>query len=507
MKVSHADYIVVGGGSAGSIVAARLASAGASVILLEAGGTDRRPDVSLPLGVVSLYATANWRYPTAPDPSKDGEAGAFASGRILGGSGSINAMVYVRGRDSDYDGWASSGATGWSYDDVLPHFKAIESWVGGEDAFRGGSGPIDVSWCGHHHEIDEAFIQAAAEAGHHVNPDPNGRSQLGVARCQVNQQRGLRCSSAKGFLHGLPRDRRPRVVTRSRVSHIVVEAGRAVGVESDGRIWRARQEVVLAAGAVGSPALLLRSGIGPGGAANDLPGVGENFQDHLVVAQHWQAKVPTINTMGPIGAAKALGSLVAHGTGAMTTTPFEAQLFTEDFQIAISPVRYELDAVRGRATLERSDAFTVYTVLLHPEGRGRVRLRDKEPEIEFARLAHEEDRRKLLEGAEMARQLVESGPAMRGVAGRFLDDNGLTGAAWLASTEASIYHAVGTCRMGVDDMAVVDPDLRVHGVQGLRVVDASVLPTLPSGNPNAPTMMLAHRAADLILHPSPALTA
>ena len=505
-KTQVADYVVVGGGSAGCIMAACLASGGASVVLLEAGGTDRRPDVSLPLGVVGLYATANWKYPMAPDPSKNGEEGAFASGRILGGSGSINAMVYVRGRRSDYDGWAAAGGEGWSYDEVLPHFKAIESWVGGADEYRGGTGPIDVSWCGHHHELDDAFIEAAVDAGHDLNPDPNGHNQLGVARTQVNQRRGLRCSSAKGFLRGWPRHQRPEVLTRKTVSRILVEGGRAVGVECEDRIVRAREEVILSAGAVGSPALLLRSGIGPGGRTLDLPGVGENFQDHLAVTQHWAAKVPTINTMGPIRAAKAVGSLVASGTGALTTTPFEAQLFTDDFQVAISPVLYTLDPVKGRAKLERKDAFTVYTVLMHPEGRGRIGLQDGRPILDHARLGDSGDVRKLLEGADLAKELIES-PTMRGLAGAYLDDNGLDGAAWLATTEDTISHGVGSCRMGVDDMAVVDPELRVRGLEGLRVVDASVMPTLPSGNTNAPTMMIAHRAADLVLRASSGSTA
>ncbi|MEH3139281.1 MAG: GMC family oxidoreductase N-terminal domain-containing protein [Mycobacterium kyogaense] len=494
-----ADYVVVGAGSAGSIIASRLASAGATVVVVEAGGTDRRPDVYLPFGIVSLFATANWKYPTAPDSSKGGRRTAFAAGRVVGGSGSINAMVFNRGRATDFDSWASSGATGWSYADVLPHFRSLEQWVGGSDDFRGASGPIRVSWCGHDHELDSAFITAAHEAGHANNPDQNGRSQIGVARCQVNQWRGLRYSSARGYLRELPKEQRPRVMTRTRASRIVVESGRAVGVDCGRWTIRAREAVILSAGAIGTPALLLNSGIGPGGAVVDLPGVGENLQDHLVVTQHWDSRVPTLNTLGPVDATRGLVSLARHGTGPMTTTPFEAQLFTDQFQVAISPVRYVLDPVRGRAAVKRRDAFTVYTVLLHPEARGRVSVRDGEPLVELSRLSRQSDVAQLMEGAAMTRDIIEAQPAMRGLVGARLEDSATDDVAWLAETESSIYHAVGTCRMGIDEGSVVDPQLRVHGVDGLRVVDASVMPTITAGNTNAPTMMIAHRAAELML--------
>ncbi|MGU3500948.1 GMC family oxidoreductase [Mycobacterium sp. C31M] len=494
------DYIVVGAGSAGCVVASRLAAAGADVALFEAGGTDRRPDVRLPIGIMSLFATANWRYPTAPDPSKNNKPSAFAGGRIVGGSGSINAMVYVRGRAEDFDGWQRGGATGWSYDDVLPAFRSIENWAGGSDSHRGTGGPIDVTWCGHRHPLDHGFIAAAVEAGYAHNPDQNGSTQLGVGPAQVNQRHGLRCSAATGFLRSLPSDRRPRLHTRTPVQQVLVEKGRAVGIVAQGRLVRAAQGVILAAGAIGSPALLMRSGIRARGRVADLPGVGQNLHDHLVVAQHWASRVPTVNSMNPVRAIRAVGSLVASGTGALTTTPFEAQLFTDEFQIAISPVHYQLDPIRGRARVDRQDAFTVYTVLLQPESRGRIELRDGKPVVQHARLSQAGDRDRLLAGTALARDLIESTSAMRGMTGTYLDGDPSAGPEWLAVKESSIYHAVGTCRMGTDGDTVVDPHLRVHGIEGLRVVDASVMPSITSGNTNAPSMMIAHRAADLVLH-------
>ena len=495
-----ADFVVVGAGSAGSIVASRLASAGASVVVLEAGGTDRRPDVALAIGLASVYRRANWLYPCAADPSKDGCVDSVAAGRIVGGSGSINAMVYVRGRAEDYDRWADNGCPGWSFEEVLPHFREIEDWVDGPDEYRGRGGPISVTWCAHRHPIDDAFIDAAATAGYTRNPDHNGATQLGVSRAQVNQRRGLRSSSAREYLHRSGRSDSLSVRRRSQAVEITFAGSRATGVRcADGNWYRAQQEVVLCAGAIGTPALLLRSGVGPSGSVARVPGVGQNLQDHRVVTEAWRSKVPTINSLGPGDFVRAVADLIARGRGAFTGVPFEAELFTDDFQIAISPMHYTIDKISGRTTLERTDGFSVSTVVLHPNGRGRVGVVGGRPLVEFERLADPDDVTTLARGVSLSRALIRDSASMRGVAdGLIGDDKRPVDTAFLASEEISIAHAAGTCRMGADDGAVVSPRLEVRDTRGLRIIDASVMPTLPSGNPNAATMMIAHRAVDLM---------
>ncbi len=349
----------------------------------------RAAPIDVPTWPCPWASSRSTRRPTGSTPPRRNRAGGWEGGRLRRranrrGGQRIHQCHGLRpgGRRADYDGWAQAGATGWSYPpEVLPHFKALENWVEGPDDYRGGCGPIAVSWCGHHHEIDDAFIQAAVDAGHRRNPDPNGGAdQLGVARSQVNQRRGYRSSSGREFLHGLPPRAAPTCPDpHHRDAGDRRERARGRGVRVGDRVIRARQEVVLCAGAIGSAALLMNSGIAAGGSVADLPGGGgENFHDHLVVTQRWVSKVPTINTMGPVRLAKAVRAFRARGEGPLTTTPFEAQLFTEDFQIAVTPASYELSPVSGRATLKRSDAFTAYTVVMHPEGRGRVRLRGRQ---------------------------------------------------------------------------------------------------------------------------------
>lgn len=486
-----ADFVVVGGGSAGSVVAGRLAAQGADVLVLEAGGTARRPDVTLPVGMANLYQRANWHYPSEPDASKEQVVEPYAAGRVVGGSGAINAMVYVRGNRRDYDGWAASGCSGWAYADVLPHFVAIEDWVGPPGEGRGTGGPITVSPSGNDHPLDEVFLTAAVQAGFNRNADYNGPGQTGASRIQVNQRRGLRSHPGSAFLrHG------PEVVRRAKVERVLVERGRAVGVQGEGFTVRARREVLVCAGTIGSPALLLRSGIGPDGDVLDLAGVGQNFRDHLVVTLRWHATVATLNTTGVADAARAVARYVRHGKGLLAAGPWQAQLITDDFQLAYGPLHYQLEG--GSTKLPRFDGLTISTVLLHPEGTGSVRLRDGDPVVSFARLAYPHDVDELRRGIGLARELIAQ-PALRAVTGPEIDGAGEDEVGWLRHHESSYGHYVGTCRMGEDGLAVVDPELRVRGVPGLRVIDASVMPTVPSGNTNAPSMMVGHRAAEFIL--------
>ena len=494
-----ADYVVVAAGSAGSIIATRLASAGASVILVEAGGTDRRPDVALPLGIVTLYATANWKYPTAPEPGKEGQTSAFASGRIIGGSGSINAMVYARGRRSRL---RRSGRSRREW--VVPP-RCAPPLQGAGDL---GQAPMNIA-------ADPAPSRCPV-----VRPPPRDRRRLhrGRRRGRPSTQSGSERFGSNGggpypgepaarasqFVWSrIPRPCPPRAApagpTRSTVTRVVVEHGGAVGIQIGGRVIRARQEVVLCAGAIGSAALSINSGIAAGGGVANLPGVGENFHDHLVVTQGWASKVPTINTMGAVRAAKALREFIARGEGALTTTPFEAQIFTDDFQIAVSPVRYEIYPVTGRVKGEAlrrlhgvhgADASRGSRSGPHEGRQTGDRVRPPRP----AR-----GRAKTVGGRGATRDLVESQPAMRGVTGANLSPTGDHARRRSSSAESSIYHVVGTCRREPDDMSVVGPDLRVHGINGLRVADASVTPAISSGNTNAPTMMIAVRAVDLIL--------
>lgn len=523
------DYVVVGGGSAGSVVAGRLAAAGARVLVLEAGGTDLRPDVLIPAGVVHLYTACNWSYRPEPDPSRAGTVEAWPAGRILGGGGSINATVFVRGNAADYDGWAEQGAIGWDYDSVLPAFRRMESWTGTPSEYRGTGGPIAVREHGMRHEANDAFLQAAQDSGYPVNDDYNGKSQDGVGLVQVNQRRGFRSQASRGYLRKVAGRRNLDVRTHAFVERVVLADGRAIGVEYRHRrrrkFARATGEVILSAGSIASPKLLMLSGVGPRDellnagvdVVLDSPGVGRNLQEHAGIMQRWLATVPTINKLRAKDIVSGVADWVRHGDGLLAATAFHVQAMhrtnpdaaAPNIQIAFSSfATMRKDTKRGPAVApSRDQGFLVTTLLLHPRSRGRVRLRSSHPDappvIEHSLLGDDTDVAELIDGMAEARRIMRQ-PAMSELTSgmfmperecrtdtdweRYLRDNATYGA-----------HPVGTCRIGQDSDAVVDEHLNVRGAGGLRVVDASVMPTLPSGNTNAASMMIGERAAEFIL--------
>jgi choline dehydrogenase len=523
------DYIVVGGGSAGSIVAARLAESGASVLLLEAGGTDRRPDVVVPAGIVTAYATANWKYAPEPDPSRNGAVDAWPGGRILGGGGSINATVFVRGNRADYDGWAADGAKSWDYDSVLPTFKAMEHWVGGADAYRGDRGRIWVEPHTNAHPANEAFRAAAQAAGHPAIADYNGADQLGVGHVQVNQRRGVRSSASREYLRR-GKGPQPTIRLHAYAHRIVLRNGRAVGVEYRWHkklaLATARAEVLVCTGSLRSPQLLMLSGIGPAQhlhtqgieVRHDLPGVGSNLQEHPAVMQRWNSKIPTINTIGARDGLGMMWEYARHRTGGLAATVFHEQVMhrTEhagvapDAQIAFAnfATTREIDSNGAmKVKPSKENGFLVATLFLHPRGRGQIELRGPDPQarpvIRHELLGNAEDLRDLLAAMAEARRIMATEPVAALVDGMFSPERECTDAAsWERFVRENVTygaHPVGTCRMGSDDGAVVDPELRVRGVERLRVIDASVMPSLPSGNTNAPTMMIAERGAGFVL--------
>jgi choline dehydrogenase len=525
------EYIVIGGGSAGATVAGRLAQAGADVLVLEAGPSDaRRLDVAVPAGVVRVYKTNNWAYRPEPDPSRNGAVESWPAGRILGGGGSINATVFVRGNAADYDRWAALGADGWDYQSVLPRFRRMEDWAGGPDEYRGADGPIGVGFHTMDHPANAVFTEAAAQAGHPVTEDYNGKSQEGVGRIQVNQRRGLRSHAARGYLRGLVPKSRLTIRTSAMVHRILFDGERATGVEylsaGQKRIVRAEREVILSAGALASPRILMVSGVGPEDELRrhglpvvaPLPGVGENLAEHPVLFQRWHARIPTLNKIRAGDIARTLARYALSGTGNLAATVWHEQvmhrsdagLAAPNLQIVFSnfAVARMLNKNGGlEVKPAKEEGFMVSSAFVHPRVRGRIRLRSVDPTappvIEHSLLGNREDLADLLAGMEESRRIMAQ-PAMTAItAGLFAPEADCrTSDDWEAHTRANATygaHPIGTCRMGSDDDAVVDPKLRVRRVAGLRIVDASVMPSTTTGNTNAPSMMIGEVASDLIL--------
>src|SRR5579863_4901915 len=533
MATKPYDYVIVGAGSAGCTLARRLTEdPDVRVLLLEAGGWDRDPWIKIPLGWGRILEKRlhDWMYFTEPEPHADGRRIECARGKVIGGSSSINAMAYVRGNPGDYDRWAASGLTGWSYADVLPYFRRQESWEGEAGPYRGSDGPLTVSTA----RYDDPLVEACLDAGRALQlpatADYNGATQEGLSRIQQTIRNGRRCSAAEAYLR--PALRRPNltVETGALASRIVLEAGRAVGVEYERRgasaVARAEREVVLSGGVINSPQLLMLSGIGDPEAlrahgirvAVELPGVGRNLQDHLSVLADYQRREP-----GPFVAmmrldrvALALARAYCFGTGPASETPSGWTGFVKSRpDVELPDIQFLFRAAPGGAgpylppfKPAFADGFALRAVMLRPESRGEISLASADPKlpprIRQNFLATEGDRRTLRDGLKLVRRLCATPPlgdfAARELAtgAKVQSDDDLD--AYIRATAATAHHPLGTCKMGPesDKMAVVDAELRVNGVGGLRVVDASVMPDLVGGNINAPVIMIAEKAADLI---------
>lgn len=522
------DYVIVGAGSAGCVLARRLTEAPATrVLLLEAGGSDRHPYIQAPAGFIKTFQNPrfNWCYTTEPVPGAGGRAIFFPRGKVLGGSSAINGSLYVRGQARDFDLWAQSGCHGWSYEDVLPYFRRSEDRSTGADAFRGGGGPQHVSDISERHPICEAFIEAAASLGVPRNPDYNGATQAGVAYYQRTIRNGRRHSAAAGYLHAIRGRKNLCVVTGAQVLRLEVDEGRVTGVtyRRGGELRQASptRETLLCAGAINSPHLLQVSGIGPAWRlqesgitpVHDLPGVGEGLQDHYAMrVAHRVVGGRSLNerARGP-RLVWEIAAWLAAGRGLLSLSPAHVGAFIRsrpeleqpDLQLVFTPASYS-EGVTGQ--LQRLPGMTCGVWQMRPHSRGWVRARSPDPmaapAIQPAYLADEADRRAAIDGLRWMRRLLGA-PALA----RYRGPETLPGAAvqtdadLLAYAQAhgsTVYHAVSTCRMGTDQTAVVTPDLRLRGLGGLRVIDASVMPTLVSANTNAATLMIAEKASDLI---------
>ncbi|MGE0875304.1 MAG: GMC family oxidoreductase [Burkholderiales bacterium] len=522
------DYIVVGAGTAGCTLAARLSEDGRhSVLLLEAGPKDSSPWIHLPIGYgkTMFHPVLNWKFETEPEPSMDNRRIYWPRGRCLGGSSSINGLIFVRGQPEDYDHWAALGNRGWGWNDVLPCFKRQEANSRGASQYHGGDGPIACSDIPGKHELIEAIIAGAGELGVPRTDDFNAGNQEGVGYYQLFTKNGMRASNAVGYLRPARGRANLKIETDAHAQRVLFEGRRAAGVEyhQGGALVsaRARREVILAAGALQSPQLLQLSGIGPGTllqrhgipVLHELPGVGENLQDHLQMRLVYKCTKPitTNDDLATWWRKAAIGlQWLLFRQGPLAIGINQGGLFTRVLPESATPdIQFHfatLSADLAGATPHPFSGFTFSVCQLRPASRGHVRIKSADardaPAMQPNYLTEELDRRCAVAGVKFARKLAGTTAMQAYVADEYrpgrgaVSDEDLLG--FCRAQGATIFHPAGTCKMGKDPLAVVDDELRVHGVERLRVVDCSIMPTLVSGNTNAPVTMIAERAADLI---------
>jgi choline dehydrogenase len=508
------DYVIVGAGSAGCVLAARLSEdRDVRVALLEAGAEDTQPEIRIPAAFPALFKSSwDWDLLGEPEPGLDNRRLYLPRGRMLGGSSSINAMIYVRGNRADYDGWARGGCEGWSFDEVLPYFKRSEDNERGEDAYHGTGGPLSVSDSRSMHPLVDTMLEAAHEAGHELNPDFNGARQEGVGRFQLTQRDGLRASTADAFLRPAQNRANLEVIPRAMALRIVFEGDRAVAVEvaHEGRVReiRAEREVILSAGTYQSPVLLMLSGIGPedqlapfGIQIREALPVGHGLQDHCMAQVNYLTDEQSLF----MATTPENFALLEEGRGPLTSNIPEAAGFfrtragleAPDVEFHFAPSMFFDEGL----TAPSDHGYCFGPVVINPTSRGRVMLRaplpDSKPRVLCNFLTTEEDRQSMIAGMRMALEIAAQPPLRAVERAPFSvpeSDSDQDLLAFARRAGQTVYHPTSTCAMG----PVVDSELRVHGVQGLRVVDASVMPQVTRANTNAPTIMIAERGADLI---------
>jgi choline dehydrogenase-like flavoprotein len=529
MQQKEADYVIVGGGTAGCVLANRLsADPACRVVVLEAGDDDTSPWISMPAGIAKLFhhPRLNWRYQTEPEQALGGRRLYWPRGKVLGGTSSINGMTYVRGQAADFDAWSPLTGGVWSWASVLPYFKRLEDRPFGSPEFRGAGGPVKIGWINEPHPLAQAFLRSSVAAGVPRNHDYNGPSQEGIGYSQVMMRNGVRSSAASAYLAPVRGRANLQVLTQSLVRRIVIENGRAAGVEfergSQVQTIRARREVLLCSGTIASPQILMLSGIGDArkltalgmNVAADRPAVGRNMQEHLRALLVYRTKVPSLNREARglrLAGHVARYAWRKHGLLASTASQVNGfvrsspEVDRPDLQLVFRPSSG--DYREGRFVIHDYQGVMAMVGLLRPRSRGHVSLRAADPHappsIVVGHLTDPADYEPLIRGVRLMRRIFATPPLADDVVGEVKpgkdvsDDAALR--SYLRDTADSLFHAVGTCAMGADPASVTMPDLRVRGVDGLRVVDASVMPLVPSGNTTAAVLMIAERAAAMLL--------